>query len=70
MDLKGRIREAINCASAENGSDTPDVILAEYLTDCLSAFDKATTARTRYVAPTTDGTPVPPSPNAAALPSA
>lgn len=64
MDLKERIREAINCASAESGSDTPDFILAEYLTDCLAAFDKATTRRTRYFAPTADGKPVPVSPNA------
>ena len=55
MDLKERIREAINCASAENGSDTPDFILAEYLTDCLASFNKATTRRTRYFAPTEDG---------------
>jgi len=65
MDLKERIREAINCASAESGSDTPDFILAEYLTDCLAAFDKATTRRTRYFAPTADGKPVPVSPNSA-----
>jgi hypothetical protein len=45
MDLKKRIREAINIASAENRSNTPDFILAEYLTDCLDAFDKATKAR-------------------------
>ena len=64
MNLRERIREAINCASAENGSDTPDFILAEFLTDCLAAWDKATTARTRYFAPTADGKPVPPSPNA------
>lgn len=32
----------INCHSRENGSNTPDFILAEYLTDCLEAFDKAT----------------------------
>ena len=45
MDLKERIREAINITSAENRSDTPDFILAEYLTDCLAAFDKATKAK-------------------------
>ena len=45
MDLKERIREAINCASAESGSDTPDFILAEYLLDSLAAFDKATNQR-------------------------
>lgn len=39
------IQAAINCHSAENGSDTPDFILAEYLIDCLTAFDKAAKAR-------------------------
>lgn len=39
------IREAINKASAENGSNTPDLILAEYLTICLMAFEKATEQR-------------------------
>lgn len=42
------IELAINTASMENGSDTPDFILAEYLTDCLAAFDKATVARRRW----------------------
>ena len=50
MDLRERIREAINCASAENGSNTPDFILAEYLMDCLKAFDRATRARTEHMA--------------------
>jgi len=39
------IRTAINCNSAENGSNTPDFILATYLADCLEAFDKATRQR-------------------------
>jgi hypothetical protein len=43
--LRTDIEQAINRHSAENGSDTPDFILAEYLTDCLAAFDKATRAR-------------------------
>lgn len=30
----------INKCSLENTSDTPDFILAEYLKDCLVAFDK------------------------------
>lgn len=48
-DLRDRIRLAINHVSAERGSDTPDFILAEYLIDCLAAFDKAVKARTaRY----------------------
>ena len=35
------IEGLINRHSRENGSDTPDFILAEYLTDCLDAYDKA-----------------------------
>lgn len=35
----------INEHSLENGSDTPDFILAEFLTDSLAAFDKATQTR-------------------------
>lgn len=45
MSLQDEIRSAINRASAENGSNTPDWILAEYLTLCLSAFDGAVKAR-------------------------
>lgn len=51
MDLKERIREAINITSAENGSNTPDFILAEYLTDCLAAFDKAVKTRQTWYTP-------------------
>lgn len=43
--LRQDIETVINCHSAEGGSDTPDFILAEYLTDCLAAFDKAVNAR-------------------------
>lgn len=35
------IESLINRFSRENGSDTPDFILAEYLTSCLDAYDKA-----------------------------
>ena len=40
--LRDRIANEINRVSRENKSNTPDFILAEYLTDCLSAFEKAT----------------------------
>ncbi len=46
--LREQIEHSINCCSAENGSNTPDFILAEYLTDCLAAYDKAVTARDRW----------------------
>ncbi len=39
--LSNEIRNAINRVSAENGSDTPDFILADYLVACLEAFDAA-----------------------------
>jgi len=45
MPLEKEIREAINRNSAENGSNTPDFILATYLLDCLAAFDKAVNYR-------------------------
>jgi hypothetical protein len=35
----------LNRHSMENGSDTPDFILATYLADCLATFDKATAHR-------------------------
>ena len=46
--LERDIRDAINTHSAENESDTPDFVLAEYVTGCLDAFNKATRARTQF----------------------
>lgn len=46
--LEDEIRAAINRASAENASDTPDFILAAFLIGCLAAFNAATTARTKW----------------------
>ncbi len=48
MPLREEIESAINRTSSENGSNTPDFILAEYLTDCLAAFDKAVVAREKW----------------------
>jgi hypothetical protein len=39
--LRDDIENAINSHSAENSSDTPDFILAQYLVRCLEAFDQA-----------------------------
>ena len=47
-ELRKEIETAINKVSAENGSNTPDFILAEFLTDCLTAFDKASRAREKW----------------------
>lgn len=38
----------INQNSIENGSNTPDFILADYLVDCLKAFDKAVEKRSKW----------------------
>jgi hypothetical protein len=46
--LRDQIQHILNAHSAENGSNTPDYILAEYLTDCLNAFDKAVTRRSNW----------------------
>ena len=43
------IEAAINRSSAVTGSNTPDFILAEYLVDCLMAFDKAVNRRNEWV---------------------
>jgi hypothetical protein len=39
------IQSAINRHSAENASNTPDFILAQYLEQCLAAFDTAVQQR-------------------------
>lgn len=36
------LKALLNTHSKENASDTPDFILANYMIDCLEAFDKAT----------------------------
>lgn len=38
----------INRYSMENGSDTPDFLLAAYLAECLTAYDKAVSAREKW----------------------
>ena len=38
----------INQNSKENGSNTPDFILADYLADCLDDYDNAVTRRTEW----------------------
>jgi hypothetical protein len=46
--LRDGIMTILNQVSAENGSNTPDWILAEYLILCLKAFDDATVARDKW----------------------
>ncbi len=42
------LERLINRFSQENGSDTPDFILAQYLLGCLSAWNDAVKARERW----------------------
>jgi hypothetical protein len=52
----------LNSHSAENGSDTPDFLLAEYLLGCLEVYDQTVSARERWYGrgveqkPTREGT--------------
>jgi len=46
--LRDEITTAINRASAENGSDTPDYILARYLEASLAAFEVAVRDRDEW----------------------
>lgn len=47
-DFYKEIEEAINRHSKENGSNTPDWVLAEYLIRCLFTFDACVDMRERY----------------------
>lgn len=38
----------LNRTSAENGSNTPDFVLADYLRTCLRALDEAINARSKW----------------------
>jgi hypothetical protein len=40
-----KLASLLNSESMEVGSDTPDFILADFLSSCLKAFDKATNSR-------------------------
>ena len=51
--FKRDLAHVINMHSRENGSNTPDFALAEYLFNCLETFDKAVSSRARYYAKTT-----------------
>jgi hypothetical protein len=60
-DFRKSLETMINDFCKENGSATPDFILAQYLCDCLDAFDKAVVRRTAWYRPDTEGQ-MPPDP--------
>jgi len=48
MDFRKALEMLINAYCQENGSNTPDFILASYLTNCLMAYDTAVNAREKW----------------------
>jgi len=42
------LQNVINRYSRENGSNTPDWILARYMADCLAAWNRGVTERARW----------------------
>ena len=55
------LRDAINHHSKENGSNTPDFILAQYLAGCLAVYDTAVQQReTWYGRDARPGAPISP----------
>ncbi len=59
-EFRERLAALLNSYSCENGSDTPDYILAEDMTQCLAAFDAATVARERWCGRQAGGLSIPP----------
>lgn len=47
-EFEKELRDMINRRCMEGGSDTPDFILAKYLTCCLEAFDQAVQRRDEW----------------------
>ena len=47
-EFKKELENLINKYSMENGSNTPDFIIAEYLVGCLRTFNNAYVARTNW----------------------
>jgi len=55
--FKHELRELLNRHSMENGSDTPDFILANYLCDCLEAWNLSVTQRSGWYKRSAELTP-------------
>lgn len=47
-DFEQELRNLINRYSIENASNTPDYILACFMAECLTAFNKAVHERARW----------------------
>ena len=53
--FRKELEKLLNKASKENGSDTPDYVLANYLNGALHLFDKAVIEREKYYGRTIEG---------------
>ena len=51
-EFQKELETLINKHSMEQFSDTPDFVLAEYLNNCLKAFNGAVSARKNFQTPT------------------
>lgn len=47
-DFRKELQDLLNRNSMENGSNTPDFMLADYLDACLEAFDLAVMRRDKW----------------------
>lgn len=47
-DFKLELTKLLNKYSIEDGSNTPDYLLAEYLIDCIHVFNKTVLDRDRF----------------------
>jgi hypothetical protein len=52
IGFRAELETLINKHNKENSSGTPDFILADYMADCLEAYDKAMARRTEWYRPT------------------
>jgi hypothetical protein len=48
MTFEQELSHLINRYSKENGSNTPDFILAQYLVSCLAAYNETVVARAKW----------------------
>lgn len=46
--FEGELRSLLNRFSKENDSGTPDFVLAEYMSNCLTAFNVAIEGRSQF----------------------
>ena len=56
--FRKKLANLINYESLENGSGTPDFILAQYLEGCLKNFDETLEAREKWFGRTPNGDPI------------